>query len=125
MLLGVLNHLPAQAAPRMAGRDAEGVDDQHLLRRGGVLPVDPGIKFILMLIEDDAGDRFARLLQHVEGAFGLRFGGRFPGGIDPQCPVGGAATGFGLVGQQFGVVTLNGVEIGCSGRTEHKGLLFN
>ena len=77
-----------------------------------------------MLIENDAGDRFARLLQHVEGAFGQRFGGGFPGGVDPQHPVGGAAAGFGLVGQQFGVVAPDGIKIGCGGRTEHKRLLF-
>jgi len=85
------------------------MDHKHLLRRGGVLPANGGIEIILVMIENDAGDGFALPLQHPQRAGGQGRGGGLAGGVDPQGPIGGAAAGFGFVGEQFGIVALNGV----------------
>lgn len=86
------------------------MDHKHLLRRGGVLPANGGIEIILVMIEDDAGDWLALPFQHPQRAGGQGRGGGLAGGVDPQGPIGGAAlAGFGFVGEQLGIVALNGV----------------
>ena len=109
LLLDAGDTLPAKALPGKAGRNAEGMNHQNLLRRGGVLPANGGIEIILVMIEDDAGKNLTLSFQHPQGTGGQGCGGGLPGGIDPQRPVGSAAAGFGFVGEQFGIVRLNGI----------------